>query len=113
MFIGMKHEGSRCVFPIFINIRHTGQTPMQENDFHEVADEFINLANELSEAWATPFLSAAFMYAAARYNTHFFFESDGAMDSQSAAIDYYCDQYRKMLLECMHDFRNSEAAGGG
>ena len=51
---------------------------MQENDFHEVADEFIHLANELSEEWAMPFLSAAFMYAAARYNTFFFYESDGS-----------------------------------
>ena len=43
-----------------------------ESDFHEVADEFINLANELSEDWAMPFLSAVFMYAAARYSAHFF-----------------------------------------
>jgi len=76
---------------------------MQENDFHEVADEFIHLANELSEEWAMPFLSAAFMYAAARYNTFFFFTTDGAQENQSSAIDYYCDQYRKMLLECMHE----------
>ncbi|MCG7921036.1 MAG: DUF3144 domain-containing protein [Candidatus Thiodiazotropha lotti] len=77
---------------------------MQETDFREVADEFIHLANDLSEEWATPFLSAAFMYAAAWYNTHFFFESDGVSDNQLAAVDYYCDQYRKMLMECMHDF---------
>ena len=51
---------------------------MQEADFHEVADEFINLANELSEDWAMPFLSAVFMYAAARYNAHFFYETDGS-----------------------------------
>ncbi|MBV2090611.1 MAG: DUF3144 domain-containing protein [Candidatus Thiodiazotropha taylori] len=77
---------------------------MQETDFREVADEFIHLANDLSEEWAMPFLSAAFMYAAAWYNTHFFFESDGVSDNQLAAVDYYCDQYRKMLMECMHDF---------
>jgi hypothetical protein len=76
---------------------------MQENDFHEVADEFINLANELSDDWATPFLSAAFMYAAARYNTHFFFESDGDQANTGSAVDYYCEQYRRMLLECMNE----------
>ena len=89
---------------------------MQENDFHEVADEFIHLANELSEEWATPFLSAAFMYAAARYNTFFFYESDGAPESRQAAINYYCDQYRKMLQECMRDYARPEiarAAGDG
>ncbi|MGV6818629.1 MAG: DUF3144 domain-containing protein [Thiotrichales bacterium] len=76
---------------------------MQESDFHEVADEFINLANQLSEEWAMPFLSAVFMYAAARYNCFFFYESDGAPDKKAAAIDYYCDQYRKMLQECMKE----------
>jgi hypothetical protein len=83
---------------------------MQESDFHEVADEFIHLANELSEEWATPFLSAAFMYAAARYNTFFFHQSDGARENQQTAIDYYCDQYRKMLQECMRDYGNPELA---
>lgn len=74
---------------------------VQESDFHEVADEFINLANELSEDWAMPFLSAVIMYAAARYNSFIFFESDGQEENQTSAIDYYCDQYRKMLQECM------------
>ncbi|MES9971661.1 MAG: DUF3144 domain-containing protein [Candidatus Thiodiazotropha sp.] len=77
---------------------------MQESDFREVADEFIHLANELSEEWAAPFLSAAFMYAAAWYNIHFFYTSDGASENKTKAVDYYCDQYRKMLMECMHDF---------
>lgn len=76
---------------------------MQEADFHEVADEFINLANELSDDWALPFLSAVIMYAAARYNAFFFMESDGIEVNQSTAIDYYTEQYRKMLQECMKE----------
>ena len=80
---------------------------MQEADFFEVADEFINLANQLSEDWATPFLSAVFMYAAARYNAHIFMQSDGDPANMQHALDYYCEQYRKMLQECM-----SELAGG-
>ena len=82
---------------------------MQESDFHEVADEFINLANELSEDWATPFLSAAFLYGAARYNAYFFHDNDGAPDNRDAAIDYFCDQLRKMLKECMNEFDRKEA----
>ncbi|MBF0256370.1 MAG: DUF3144 domain-containing protein [Gammaproteobacteria bacterium] len=76
---------------------------MQEADFHEVAEEFINLANQLSEDWAMPFLSAVFMYAAARYNAHFYFETDGDPANREQALDYYCDQYRKMLAECMNE----------
>ena len=83
---------------------------MQESDFHEVADEFINLANELSEDWAMPFLSAAFMYAAARYNSFFFLENDGAPENQAGVIDYYCDQYRRMLEECLIDLRQNRSA---
>lgn len=80
---------------------------MQEADFHEVADEFINLANQLSEDWAMPFLSAAFMYAAARYNAHFFFTNDGDLDNRQQALDYYSDQFRKMLAECMNEFNDA------
>jgi hypothetical protein len=80
---------------------------MQESDFREVADEFIHLANELSEEWATPFLSSAFMYAAAWYNTHHFHASDGAEENRTKAVEFYCDQFRKMLMECMHDFSNA------
>lgn len=79
---------------------------MQEADFHEVADEFINLANQLSEDWATPFLSAVFMYAAARYNAHFFIQSDGRPENRQQALDYYTDQYRRMLNECMSELPN-------
>jgi len=81
---------------------------MQETDFHEVADEFINLANELSEDWATPFLSAVFMYAAARYNAHFFHESDGRSENVDEALDYFADQYRKMLRECVVELATSK-----
>lgn len=77
---------------------------MQEADFHEVAEEFIHLANQLSEDWAMPFLSAVFMYAAARYNAHFFVTSDGEPENRQQALDYYCEQYRKMLTECMSEF---------
>lgn len=76
---------------------------MQESDFFEVADEFINFANELSEDWAMPFLSAVFMYSAARYNAHFFHETDGSPENRADALDYYCDQFRKMLQECMNE----------
>jgi len=72
---------------------------MQEETFHEVADEFINLANELSDDWAMPFLSAAIMYAAARFNAFNFQASDGDENNVEEAISYYTEQYNKMLRE--------------
>jgi TPR repeat protein len=77
---------------------------MQESDFHEVADQFIGLANELSETWGTPFLTAAFMYAAAHYNSFFCYSaSQGKAENQASAIDYYSDQFKQMLQDCMLD----------
>ena len=73
---------------------------MQEEVFHEVADEFIHLANQLSEDWATPMLSAAFMYAAARYNV--FHLVDGAhsdSEHRQRTVEYLCEQYRRMIEE--------------
>lgn len=81
---------------------------MQEEVFHEVADEFINLANQLSEEWAIPMLSAAFMYAAARYNAFYAAGDAGDPENRRRAIAYLCDQYRKMLEE---NFRELAEAG--
>lgn len=76
---------------------------MQEEVFHEVADEFINLANDLSDDWASPFLSAAIMYAAARYNAFNFQTMDGNNMNREEAIRYYTEQYSKMLRENMQE----------
>ena len=81
---------------------------MQEEVFHEVADEFINLANDLSDDWALPMLSAAIMYAAARFNAHNFIESDGDASHCEAAISYYSEQYAKMLRENMKEMLGGE-----
>lgn len=72
---------------------------MQEEVFHEVADEFVNLANSLADDWATPMLSAAFMYAAARYNAHHALESAGSTEARAQAAEFLVQQYRKMLDE--------------
>jgi len=76
---------------------------MQEDVFHEVADEFINLANELSDDWAMPLLSAAIMYAAARFNAFNFQMVDGDDSKREEAIRYYTEQYSKMLRENLRE----------
>ena len=81
---------------------------MQEEVFHEVADEFINLANDLSDDWAQPFLSAAIMYAAARYNAFNFKSLDGNEMNREEAIEYYMEQYGKMLRENIQEMTAGE-----
>ena len=80
---------------------------MQESEFHQVADQFISLANELSQTWGMPFLTAAFMYAAANYNSYLFHSSKRAEDSKASMVDYYSDQFRQMLQECVMDHSRS------
>ena len=53
---------------------------MQESEFHEMADEFISLAHELSEQRETSVLGAAFLYAVARYNTFFYYKNEGSLE---------------------------------
>mgnify|MGYP001827495042 FL=1 len=52
-----------------------------------MADELIKLADELTEDWAMPFLSAAFMNAAAGYNI-FLHESDGSNANHAPVSDF-------------------------
>jgi hypothetical protein len=54
-----------------------------------------------------PFLTAAFMYAAANYNSFFFHASQDAGKSEATMIDYYSDQFRQMLQECVTDHSRS------
>lgn len=79
---------------------------MQELDFHEVADEFIHLANSLSEEWAPNLLSAAILYAAARYNAFHFMDTNGDPADEGKAIEFYTEQYRRMLMENIHELRH-------
>ena len=72
---------------------------MQEEVFHEVADEFITLANQLSDDWATPMFGAAFMYAAARYNAFLALDNTGSAEERRRALDYLTDQFRRMVQE--------------
>ena len=78
---------------------------MQEADFHEVSDEFINFANDLSDDWAPAFISAVILHAAARYNAHNYLSTDGSLSTEEAAINYYCDQYKRMLKESISQLR--------
>lgn len=78
---------------------------MLEGDFHEVADEFIHLANTLSEEWAPNMLSAAILYAAARYNAFHFMETNGDPAEEGKAMAFYTEQYRRMLAENLAEMR--------
>lgn len=82
----------------------------KEPEFFELADRFIELANQANQDWPVSRVSAAILYAAARYNAFNFFSSDGAEENEAKAIDYYCEEYRTMLEEHFREFRDEKAS---
>ena len=69
-------------------------------EFWENVDKFVALANELSHTFPIARVSASLLYAAARYNAFNAIVSDKEIgENREKAIDYFCEQYRKMLAE--------------
>lgn len=76
--------------------------------FYSLADDFIALANKMAKQTEAGKVSAAFLYAAARYNTFIVArsaESAAAFhDYQEDAKRYFLEEYEKMLNEHMSDY---------
>ncbi len=75
-------------------------------EFFDQVSEFIEVANRQNRKWPTSRVSSAILYAAARYNAFNFqvLDSDAAHNTETA-VNYYCQQYRAMLLENMTAMR--------
>jgi hypothetical protein len=77
----------------------------KEMEFFEIADQYINLANELAKSEGSANTGTALRYAAARYNT---FEASLSTDDlageQDKMIDMLCNDFRDMLKVNMKDY---------
>lgn len=80
----------------------------KDQQFYDLANEFIELANGQSGAVDKGKVSAAFLYAAARFNTFIVASSAQNVEQfqtyQDKAFDYMVDQYKKMLREHFNDY---------
>lgn len=83
---------------------------MLEDDFFEVSDEFVNLANEMLDQWAQPMLSAAILHAAARFNAFNYLTLEAEQDP-AQAVAFLTEQYRQMLAEAIRELRQNGVAG--
>ncbi len=75
---------------------------VKELEIFEMADKFINIANELVQAQGQEVgrVGTAIRYAAARFNAHDAnSKSSNLEDDKENAIEWYTDQYKKMLVE--------------
>lgn len=85
----------------------TEQEPVPK-EFYDLADRFIDLANELTAQHNTSRVSAVIMYAAARYNAHCLVSVDpDARANREAATEYFVSQYRSMLEDNIDSFLRS------
>lgn len=77
-------------------------------EFWERADEVIALANEQVQGSTIGKVSVSLLYAAARFNS--FDVASSAIDvdemkkDKEEAIDYFMEQYKKMLIENLDDY---------
>ena len=69
-------------------------------EFYDVVDRFINLANELGKEWPRSRISATLMFAAARYNVFNWLHREVDLEQTlDEAVTYYGDQYEEMFRE--------------
>ena len=79
-----------------------------DKQFWERADQFINLANELSQNTSPGEVSSSLLFAAARYNAFIAAATARNIDelkkSKEEAIRYFSNQYYEMFLENIEDW---------
>jgi hypothetical protein len=67
-------------------------------EFLTLVDEFIHLANRLSEEGKDGEVSAAILFAAGRYNAFNFLSNGGVKQNQEEAVEFYVSEYRKAII---------------
>jgi len=77
-------------------------------DFWDRADQIVGLANDQCNDFKIGEVSSSLLYAAARFNS--FVVGANAVDAEEmkkekgAAIEYFTEQYRKILDENLQDY---------
>ncbi|MGD2032346.1 MAG: DUF3144 domain-containing protein [Gammaproteobacteria bacterium] len=90
-----------------------------EREFRRVADTFIDLANEHIEKAPKENVGMAMLYAASRFNAFVVAAHcktlDKFEDDQTKAIEFFKEEYLRMLKENLNDYRRAfqehDAAG--
>jgi hypothetical protein len=79
--------------------------------FYDIVNAFIALANDKSKEVDRGKVSAAFLYAAARFNIYVVASSasnvEEFMEYEKRAFEYMEGEYKKMLREHFDDYRDN------
>ena len=85
----------------------------QDQQFFEMADAFIELANKYGEQGAVGKVSSALLFAAARYNAFYVaaVENISLESERDVAMQYFTQQYQKMLNDNFEDYQSNPLPG--
>lgn len=83
----------------------------EDKEFFEIADAFIALANKQTKERDPGKVSAAFLYAAARFNTFLVAAGAGSADvfasKAEESMDYFMARYKEMLEEHFENYQEN------
>lgn len=83
-------------------------TAEADDDFYNRADTHIHIANDQIEKVSRGKVSASMMYATARFNSWISAckaeSGDDLLEGKEEIIEYFVEQYRKMLGENLDDY---------
>lgn len=87
-------------------------------EFLDAADQFVQLANRMTDAYAREWVAAAMMYATARFNAFAWLtREDKPGQTLDEAAAYFRAEYEKMLRdnvdELMPHYRDAAATRSG
>ena len=82
---------------------------MDDNEFYKRADEHIKLSNnQISKDVPLGEVSASMMYSTTRFNSwmsaYRFNNGDEMREQKKETIEYFVEEYRKMLTENLDDY---------
>ncbi len=80
----------------------------QDRLLRQLADTFINVANDHAEQHDKNLVNTAFMYAASRFSAFVAASSAGNLEQfksrQDSAIEFFSDEFKKMLASNLQNY---------
>jgi hypothetical protein len=83
----------------------------RDKQFFEMADKFIELANQQSDGVANGKVALSMLFAVARFNAYVYAGMSGELEQfqkeRQVALDYFTSQFRAALEENLNDYEKN------
>lgn len=83
----------------------------RDDEFWALTDEFINLANKKCDDHRNGTVSTTMLFSAARFNAFMYASSSKTKEDfikeKEMAVEFFTDQYKKVLLENLSDYEKN------